>query len=95
MKLQLLTLLSLALAGCNESASSSGAIAYEPIGRWVVAPVTVNGNDGLYHAWRIDTQTGALEMCVYALTWANKDVFGTLTLVSPKCSSQPTLPPGG
>jgi hypothetical protein len=38
-------------------------------GRWVIVPATANPltNSGnpLIYAWRLDTETGALEMCTY------------------------------
>jgi hypothetical protein len=84
MKILWLLLAALALAGCD--GRSSAAPTREPTGRWAIAPVP-NAKEGLYYAWRIDTQSGALGICVYAVTWVTTNAAGERTLRSPECST--------
>jgi hypothetical protein len=92
MKAPSTVLVALALAGCNEGASSSGSKAPpEPSGRWSIAPAT-SSTESTYFAWRIDTETGGLEMCEYNLSWYTKDPSGNVHLGSPKCSDLATWP---
>jgi hypothetical protein len=61
----------LALAGCNEPSAKEPPVplpANSEFGRWAVVPassgITLGGNPYLM-AWRLDTKSGDLEMCIY------------------------------
>jgi hypothetical protein len=76
----------LLLAGCDQiqlkSKDASAA------GRWAIAPATSTSNEPFQYAWRIDTQTGATEMCLFTISWSEKDSFDNMQLGSPRCSPQ-------
>lgn len=84
------------LAGCNEGSPASAekpSTLLEQTAKWAIAPA-ISGADGMIHyVWRINTQTGALEICAYATSWEQKDSAGILHFASPKCSDAPTMPP--
>jgi hypothetical protein len=66
-------IVALLLAACDQSSSQQpkqAALNGEGgIGRWILVPATSNPvmNEGspFMFAWRLDTKTGALEMCLY------------------------------
>ena len=87
MRISLLLLAAFALIGCDETSS-----AQSPNEKWAIAPAATSSDNGIFRVWRINTQTGALDVCVYATTWMQKDSRGDLHLASPKCSDAPTMP---
>jgi hypothetical protein len=83
MRFLLLLVSALVLAGCDKPVSKESTEVPAPIGRWLVVS-SPSSTGGLHYAWRIDTQTGGLEMCLYALPSANT---GGPRFGSPNCSA--------
>jgi hypothetical protein len=76
--------LTLVLFGCDKPKPEGGG----NVGRWAVVPAGNNESVAGYsawNAWRIDTQTGALEHCTYSLT-ANPRDPNAQTLAVTNCS---------
>ena len=76
MKILLLMLAAIILVGCDEASSAAQ--------KWAVAPAGTDNS--IYYAWRLNTETGGLEICLYALSWVHKDASGRLYPDSPRCS---------
>jgi hypothetical protein len=60
------------LAGCNQPARQQANDAKQDVPQWIVVPASTSpytagnpNNSPLYSAWRVNTKTGALEICYY------------------------------
>ena len=87
MKIILLTFAAIMLVGCNEKSDAA-----QGTQTWTVTRAGEDNSAGFYYAWRMNTQTGALEICLYTLHWMHKDASGNSYPDSPRCS-EPTAAP--
>jgi hypothetical protein len=91
MRSLLLLIVAIALAGCDKPASKDSTAPKDPIGRWVVVPVSGapprDGQQIAYFAWRIDTLMGSLEMCTFDPGgWKNASAPGGIAVPSLDCT---------
>lgn len=49
---------------------------------WMIASANSAEGGTFQYVWRLDTQTGALEICLYTIAWAQKDTLGRMNLGS-------------
>jgi hypothetical protein len=74
-----------ALLGCDKPTSKESATAVDPVGRWIVVPAGGGpGSSSFFFTWRLDTVTGALELCFASLKAATgEDTIRCTASVSP------------
>jgi hypothetical protein len=94
----LFVIAAIALLGCDAPKQTAAAEKQQPpVGRWTVVPsnspaISLDAISHLYTVWRLDTQTGGLEICAAVVRETTSKLDPTNTLV--RCTSaENPMPP--